>query len=127
MRILGFSCKWDKLHLELPISERPDFTTFRYPRYDKDWQVNEQVQPVYKPRSKEREVLGIAEIMFKDRRRTICSIPNDAPQITDEEAREDGFADFADMYKWLVKTHGEVEATFTINKLTLRWWDENSP
>jgi len=51
MRILGVSKKWDKLKNEML------FTTFRFPRKDRDWAVEEVVQLVYKPRSKEREIL----------------------------------------------------------------------
>jgi len=57
MRILGFSKKWAKLNNKLL------FTTFRFPRKDKDWEIEEVVQIVYKPRSKEREPLGIARII----------------------------------------------------------------
>ena len=95
MRILGFSKKWPKLY------KNPDelLTTFRYPRRDKDWQVEEVVQVVYKPRSKEREPLGIARIIRlqpKDMSKHWCywpshSIPNTPDMISPSEAEEDGF------------------------------------
>lgn len=60
MRILGFSQKWHKLNNGIL------FTTFRFPRKDKDWEIEEVVQIVYKPRSKQREPLGIARIIRKE-------------------------------------------------------------
>ena len=59
MRILGFSRKWDKL-------KNDTFTTFRFERRDADWTVGEVVQVVYKPRTKGREILGVATIIGKD-------------------------------------------------------------
>lgn len=54
MRILGFSKHWAKL-------DNPEFTTFRFPRKDKDWQIGETVKIVIKPRSKGGgELLGLA-------------------------------------------------------------------
>ena len=114
MRIISFTEKWDKLN-------HPEFTTFRHFRADKDWYVGEKVQVFYKNRSPKREKLGEAEIIKKEPRRTICSIPNNMPVITDLEAVEDGFENFSDMYKWLVKTYGAMKASFTMNKLTLKW------
>jgi len=58
VRILGFSKKWTKLNQD-------EFTTFRLPRKDKDWQLEEVVQVVFHPRHKDREVLSIAQIIEK--------------------------------------------------------------
>jgi len=85
VRILGFSKKWDKLLM-------PEFTTFRFPRKDKDWQVGEQVQVVYKPRSKVREVLGVAEIINKEARcMSWQGSKLTVPKVTNEEVMTDGF------------------------------------
>ena len=113
MRIMGFSRKWGKL-------KNDTFTTFRFKRRDADWQVNEQVQIVYKPRSKDREYLGIAEIIgrelkvIKSHRQTVLG-------ITDEEAIEDGFEDYWDMKLWLFQVYGSRCFGKVMNKLTLRW------
>ena len=105
MRILGFSKKWDKLLND-------SFTTFRFARKDRDWDVGEMVQVVYKPRSKDREILGVAKIISKETR---LGCQDDA------EAQEDGFIDARDMERWMVKTYGEARTWEPMNKLTLRW------
>ena len=61
MRIISFTEKWSKL-------EQPIFTTFRYPRIDRDWQIGEMVQVFYKNRSPKREKLGVAQIIGKEPR-----------------------------------------------------------
>ncbi len=106
MRILGFSKKWDKLN-------GIEFTTFRFPRKDRDWEAGEVVQVVFKPRSKEREILGSARINHK----SSVGIMN----ITEEEAIKDGFLGCRDMEAWMIKTHGESKTWQPMNKLTLRW------
>lgn len=127
MRILGFSKKWPKLQQE-------EFTTFRLPRRDRDWQVGEQVQIVYRPRSKEREVLGVAEIVSKEVRSPVRLAPLDGiPIITDEEALADGFegkrnrfgvwkSPYFVMWEWLWDAH-DIRRLMQepINKLTLCW------
>lgn len=106
MRILGFSRKWDKL-------KQGEFTTFRFPRRDRDWEVGEVVQVVYKPRRKEGgESLGIAEIISKESR---LGAEDDA------EAQADGFIGVRDMERWMVKTYGVSRTWEPMNKLTLKW------
>ena len=109
MRILGFQKKWAKL-------DKPTFTTFRYPRRDRDWEVGELVKVVVKPRSKDREYLGYAEII---------SIELDHMEdISDDTARQDGFSDAKDMVAWLRKTFSSNDRwvfCYPMNKLTLRW------
>ena len=108
MRILGFSQKWDKL-------QEPTFTTFRFTRKDKDWQIGEVVQVVFKSRSKGREILGVAEIIIKEKRYM--------EHISNLEARRDGFRNVAEMIMWLTKSHAH-DGRFSfepMNKLTLRW------
>ena len=97
MRVLGFSKKWTKLNN--PII----FTTFRFPRKDRDWEAEEIVQVVYKPRSKDREVLGIARIIRKEKKDLnkrwqyySLKVPNTPDMITPLEAKEDGFPGGAD-------------------------------
>ena len=109
MRVLGFSKHWQKL-------SNSEFTTFRFPRKDKDWQVGEVVQVVFKPRSKEREVLGMATIAEK------C--PKLLHTVTEKEAREDGFEEWIDMFNWL-RTHYPIKKLQeeAMNKLTLKWID----
>ena len=105
MRILGFSKKWAKL-------EQERFTTFRFPRKDRDWEPGEQVQIVYKPRSKNREPLGDAQIVKIERR---------VFPVTDEEAIADGFKDASDMAFWFRQAHGDRIDYETVNKVTLEW------
>jgi len=110
MRIISFSKKWDKL-------SQPKFTTFRFPRKDKDWYVGEVVQVFFKSRSPQREKLGEAEIIAKELKLTSDS----ATDVTDAEAKADGFNNVRDMETWMRKTYGEVKAWTRMNKLTLRW------
>jgi hypothetical protein len=91
MRILGFQKKWDKL-------SKPEFTTFRYPRADKDWQVRETVQVVIKPRSKSPKLIGFAEIIRLESHRM--------EDITESMAIQDGFESLNAMLAWLGKTYG---------------------
>jgi len=111
LRILGFSKKWGKLN-------DIEFTTFRFPRKDRDWQVGEVVQIVYKPRSKEREVLGIAEIIAKENELL--------EHVTQREAIADGFMGWIDMLNWLLKSYPLAKLQeYPMNKLTLRWLNDN--
>lgn len=117
MRILGFSKKWDKLN-------KAKFTTFRFPRKDKDWQVDEIVQVVYKPRRKGGgERLGVAKIISKERRWVFTARkPRGQKVVTPQEARKDGFKSYVDMAMWLVNTYGHQRlVNEPINKLTLKW------
>ncbi len=106
MRIISFSKRWDKL-------QRPEFTTFRFPRKDKDWYRGEVVQVYFQSRSPQREPLGIAEIVKKE--------PKLLADITHEEAVEDGFVNLYDMFEWLAKSHKGRDMFQPINKLTLCW------
>jgi len=122
MRILSVSEYWPKLHLELPIGERPLFTTFRWSRKGKDLFVCETIQIVYKSRSKQRKVLGIAEIVGKEPRRIFDATLGDYPVLTNEEAVADGFDVDWDMIGWLDKTYGIRRLlNEPMNKLTLSW------
>lgn len=105
MRIISFSKKWDKLN-------QIEFTTFRFPRGDKDWYQSEIVQVFFKSRSPQRENLGVAEIISKESR---LGAQDDA------EAQADGFIDCQDMEQWMIKTYGERKTWKPMNKLTLRW------
>ena len=106
MRVLGFTERWPKL-------EKWEFTTFRFPRQDKDWYEGEIVQVVYRPRGKNRKALGVARIVSVHRRLMW--------RITRGEAIQDGFSCQAEMRRWLEvaskdRPHGE-----TMSKLTLQW------
>ena len=101
VRILGFTQRWDKL-------SKPVHTTFRFQRKDKDWQVGEIVQEVYKPRSKEREFIQLAEIT--------SILPMQIYEISHQAAIEDGFNDLGEMHKFLKFK----EITDLINKITLK-------
>ena len=116
MRILGFSKKWTKL-------QNKEFTTFRFPRRDADWAIGEVVQIVYKPRSKERETLGLAEIMDKELRNMTSYWGEEGIQlVTNNEVIRDGFTNWEEMFDWLSKAYGLPRlATEPMNKLTLRW------
>jgi hypothetical protein len=131
MRIIGFTKKWGKLNNDL------FFTTYRFPRKDKDWGIEEIVQCVYKPRSKEREVLGIARIIRKQPKDlnkqyhylvTVFGGYKNTPDIiTPEEAENDGFTgmhgggDTEKMRKFFIDTYGYSACENPINKLTLYW------
>ena len=117
MRILGFQKLWDKL------TKGWEFTTFRLPRADKDWQVNELVQVVLKPRSKKKVKLGTAIIVAIEPREFDKRQSPIAPCVTDKEAILDGFNGKEDMYNWMTKTHGHDDRFIfnPMNKLTLKW------
>jgi len=131
MRILGFSKKWGKLNNDIL------FTTFRFPRKDKDWQVDELVQVVYKPRSKNREHLGVARIIRKQEKDLSKrwsyypspSQPNTPDMITHKEAADDGFTGMhggGDLKKMLdflreSSTFEQYYRVSKVNKLTLYW------
>ncbi len=106
MRIIGFSKKWSKL-------KKDRFTTFRCQRRDHDWELNESVQVVYHPRSKEREILGVAQIVDKE------SVWID--DITELEAELDGFGNLNEMIGWLSITNSDRVQNEPMNKLTLQW------
>ena len=122
MRILGFSKEWPKL-------SQAQFTTFRLARKDKDWEVGETVQIVLRPRSKDRKVFGIAEIIAKEPRRMGWHHSNPIiPMATKEEALEDGFeaekgfsayAAFA-AFLWATHDHDRLLKEL-INRLVLQW------
>ena len=116
MRILGLGEKWDKLSNDI-------FTTFRFARKDRDWEVGETVQVVYKPRTKGREILGVATIIGRNTR-LIPSAASyvakvNAPLITHAEVVADGFESVNEMRQWLQRTYGKGRVLL-MNKLTLR-------
>lgn len=128
MRILGFSQKWPKLQQDI-------FTTFRFPRKDKDWQVEEVMQVVYKPRSKDREYLGTARITRKEPKDlskhwsyfASASNPNTPEMIDPVEAETDGFTgqhgggNIKAMIDFFFETYGFRCYKEKMNKLTLYW------
>lgn len=107
MRILTVSEMWDKL-------KQDTFTTFRFARKDRDWEIGEKVKVVYKSRSPKRKELGIAEIVGKESRRI-------REDVTGAEAKEDGFQSISDMAIWLRKRYGDRIDEEAMNRLTLKW------
>ena len=107
MRVLGFSERWNKL-------DDHCFTTFRFPRKDKDWQVGEVVQLVFKPRSPKREILGTATIVSIEKVLVLMAISN-------REAVEVGFTNIGAFQKWMVERYPLKRLQEEpMNKLTLR-------
>ena len=121
MRIMGFSNKWDKLN-------NGYFSTFRFPRKDRDWFDGEVVQIVYKPRTKNREPLGNAKIMAKEQvwvKPFVLSFGEKYPDATFldyGDARADGFNSPAEMIEYMKKTYGHRLHCEPMNKLTLKWF-----
>ena len=118
MRVLGVSKEWPKLKQDV-------FTTFRFPRRDKDWQPYEFVRIVLHPRRKGGgTVLGTAQIHHIEPRRIVNApfLSYKVPIVTDREAVADGFLTYNDMRTWLAKAYGESAlAREPMNKLTLHW------
>lgn len=114
MRILGVEKKWPKLR-------QSEFTTFRFSRRDKDWEVDEEVQVVYKPRSKEREVLGIARIKDKCARMLVNNPVSPVGEVSEGEAVADGFEFKKAMQVWMWDRYKRRIFDEPINKLTLKW------
>ena len=106
MREISFAKRWEKL-------EEPEFTTFRMQRRDKDWQLGERVKVVYHARQKDREVLGIADIVRMEE--------VDLKLITLNEAVGDGFQSVAEMVTWLLEVHGARLKQVPLHKLTLQY------
>jgi len=124
MRILGFQRKdWLNYLTQNPKLEDNIFTSFRFSRRDKDWAIGEIVQIVLKPRSKEREILGKAVILNKEKRYMPRLLEKlGYPHITDNEVKQDGFPDYYSMWHWLFDTYsGQKLVDEPMNKLTLRW------
>jgi len=114
MRILGFSKKWDKLN-------DMEFTTFRYPRVDRDWYIGEKVQVFYKNRSPQRERLGIAQIVDRQPRELSPYFMDECQLVSYEECVADGFPNGLDeMVAFMEKQYG-LDYISKFNKLTLRW------
>jgi len=116
MRILSFTEKWQKLDDDV-------FTTFRYPRADKDWYVGEEVQVWFKQRSPLREKIGIAVIIGKERRALNEYHRGCVPLTTDKEAQDDGFENRIGMKLFMIKRYG-LDYISLFNKLTLTWIKE---
>lgn len=114
MRILGFVKYWPKLN-------KNTFTTFRYPRRDKDWQVGEKVQVVIKPRTKDKVWLGVAEIIAKEKRNVSWKRMNGIRNLSFEEAVDDGFKSRTAMISWLYNLYGDRILQEPMHKLILIW------
>lgn len=110
MRIISFTEMWPKLQQDV-------FTTFRFTRRDKDYQVCEKLQVWYRQRSPKRKYLFNAEVVSK---RSKWLIDANGIYITPDEAKEDGFNTPQEMFDFLKKAHGNRVHAELINKLTLR-------
>jgi hypothetical protein len=119
MRIMSFAKQWEKLGKE-------EFSTFRYPRKDKDWTAGEKVQVFIKNRSPHRLFLGLAEVTSKEHRvlnpdtRRSDNPPDFPHWITDNEAAADGFNSLIEMEHFMIKYYGR-DYSPDFNKLILRW------
>lgn len=120
MRELGFSrLDWMNYNTGLPKLVQNGFSTFRFTRRDRDWEVGETVRVVYKPRSKaDRSVLGEAIITSKTAK--ALTPVTGYKSITLLEAKADGFQSLADMKQYLFLTILSFEL-YTVNKLSLKW------
>ena len=112
MRIMSFAKKWGKL-------KQKEFTSFRFPRKDRDWQVGEVVQVFYKSHSPARVKLGIATIAKSELRKIATAHGEYRP--TETEAQADGFDNLFQMNAYFRETYGSRIFEEPINKLTLEW------
>lgn len=116
MRIFGFQrIDWQDFNLLRPKMLAPTFSTWRWPRKDKDWQPGEIVQVVIKPRLPLRVVLGCAKIVTVESRGSWS--------ITDQEAQADGFvsAFWLNAYLCDEQRSRQIPITTKPNKLMLEW------
>ena len=117
MRILGFQkLDWMNFDTHHPKLLYVTFTTFRLARRDRDWEFGEVVRVVLKPRTKERLILGEAEIIQKAPKEKFGI---GETRITDVEARADGFREIWDLERFLFFRRNRDNRT--ANKITLRW------
>ncbi len=130
MRILNFQKKWPKLNNSLL------FTSFRYARRDKDWQVEEVVRVCYRTRFPDREELGVARIIRIDERDmskrwspyATHLRPNTEDTIPPWEAAEDGFYGMhgsgnVEKMREFIRQPGRGDI---VNKLTLYWIERSN-
>lgn len=123
MREMGFTKNHINQATNRPKLDEDKFTTFRVERKDTDWKIRETVTIVMHPRSKKKQILGIAKIINKEPK-FFFYMPNrlfEERIITEEEAKRDGFASVHDMYMMMRRMHGPEKAEGKFNKLTLRW------
>lgn len=119
MRILGFTkVDWQNYERHYPKLLLSTFTTIRLPRFDKQYQENEELQIVLQPRSKDRLPLGIARVIGVELR----SFYQD---YSEAETRSDGFPTRSNLHLYLIrqsyahpkKRHLGQESL----KITLKW------
>jgi len=122
MRIMGFQKQWVNQLTGKPKLEGNRFTTFRFPRKDRDWEVGETVQIVMKPRTKERIPLGEAVIVSKEIKSLIVGpICRNRNSITNDEAQMDGFHSAIDLVDFIMEERPLSNWGLHPNRLTLRW------
>ena len=117
MRILGFSKVDWRNYITGQDSKmlQPEFTTWRWPRKDKDWYADEVVSVVVKTRSPHRLILGEAVILSVESKEDY--------EITDVDARADGFPERQELKLYLMKERHARRIAYGVrpNKITLRW------
>jgi hypothetical protein len=116
MRIMSFAKRWEKL-------KKKTFSTFRYPRKDKDWSEGETVQVFLLNRSPHRVFLGTAEIVSKNPRYLVNTnepLPSNRGIVTQKEAQADGFENPGEMEKFMIQYYGK-DYSPEFNKLMLKW------
>ena len=118
MRIMGFQKQWINQVTQTPKLSEETFTTFRFPRKDRDWEVGETVQIVIQPRTKGRLPMGEAMIVTKEIK---CLIGGKATSITNDEARVDGFRLATELVDFIMKGRPLSHWLLHPNRLTLRW------
>lgn len=105
-REMGFSKLSPKLNQD-------QFTTFRFARKDKDWEVGEIVSIAYGPNSPSRPVIGRAQIISKK--------PTMLHDVSEAEAKEDGFKDLQAMIARMHEVHGDQVLSEPMNKLQVKY------
>ena len=115
---MGFQKQWINQVTQQPKMASDSFTTFRFPRKDRDWEVGEVIQIVMNPRTKKRIPLGEAMIVTKEPR---SLIGGKAHSITNDEARLDGFRLATELVDFLLKGKPIQYWASHPNRLTLRW------
>lgn len=110
MRIISFTEMWPKL-------QASQFTTWRFPRRDRDYITGEQLQAWYRQRSPKRQFLFNVEVVSKWSKWLIDA---NGLHIRPDEALVDGFDSPEQMFEFLKKAHGKRVYNEPINVLLLR-------
>jgi hypothetical protein len=119
---MGFQKQWINQVTGKPKLSEETFTTFRFPRKDRDWEVGETVQVVMNPRTKGRVPVGEAVIVSKEIKALIPAQRHGQTNlITNDEARQDGFMLAAELVDFMLEGKPLSYWGLRPNRLTLRW------